>query len=159
MTPCPPRLSTCSCQSARDHRLMHVPFVADTRVMRVLVVDDDPGVRTSVAAALRRDGCSVELACDGTEALDRLASGKFDSVVLDVLMPGLDGLAACRQLRARGDLTPILMLTARNLVADRVGGSRRRCGRLPDQAVALEEAARPAARTAAAYHARGRSGR
>ena len=101
---------------------MHVPFVADTRVMRVLVVDDDPGVRTSVAAALRRDGCSVELACDGTEALGRLASGKFDSVVLDVLMPGLDGLAACRRVAGRGDLTPILMLTARNLVADRVDG-------------------------------------
>lgn len=97
-------------------------LVADTRVMRVLVVDDDPGVRTSVAAALRRDGCSVELALDGTEALDRLASGSFDSVVLDVLMPGLDGLAACRRLRARGDVTPILMLTARTLVADRVDG-------------------------------------
>jgi two-component system response regulator MprA len=75
-----------------------------------------------VAAALRRDGYSVELASEGTEALDRLASGLFDSVVLDVLMPGLDGLAVCRQVRARGDVTPILILTARNLVADRVDG-------------------------------------
>jgi two-component system response regulator MprA len=90
--------------------------------MRVLVVDDDPGVRASVAAALRREGYLVELAPDGMEALERLAAGSFDCVVLDVLMPGLDGLAVCRRLRERGDFAPVLMLTARNLVADRVDG-------------------------------------
>jgi two-component system, OmpR family, response regulator MprA len=91
-------------------------------VVRVLVVDDDPGVGTSVAAALRRDGHRADVVADGEEALVRLGSGSYDSVVLDVLMPRLDGLEVCRRLRARGDLTPILMLTARDLVADRVDG-------------------------------------
>jgi two-component system response regulator MprA len=90
--------------------------------VRVLVVDDDPGVGRSVSAALRREGHDVEVAGDGEQALDRLGRGSYDSVVLDVLMPRLDGLEVCRRLRARGDLTPILMLTARDLVADRVDG-------------------------------------
>jgi two-component system, OmpR family, response regulator MprA len=98
------------------------PREVDTRVMQVLVVEDDPAVRASVAAALRREGYVVELAGDGAEALDRLVAGSFDSVVLDVLMPRLDGLEVCRRLRARGDFTPVLMLTARNLVRDRVDG-------------------------------------
>ena len=89
--------------------------------MRVLVVDDDPGVGSSVAAALRRDGHKADVVADGEEALVRLGSGLYDSVVLDVMMPGVDGLEVCRRLRARGDLTPILM-TARDLVADRVDG-------------------------------------
>jgi hypothetical protein len=76
---------------------------ADTHVMQVLVVEDDPAVRASVAAALRREGYVVELAGDGAAALDRLVAGSFDSVVLDVLMPRLDGLEMCRRLRARGD--------------------------------------------------------
>jgi two-component system response regulator MprA len=90
--------------------------------VRVLVVDDDPGVRASVAAALRRVGYTVELASDGIEALEWLGAGSFDCVVLDVLMPRLDGLEVCRRLRARRDFAPVLMLTARNLVADRVDG-------------------------------------
>jgi two-component system response regulator MprA len=90
--------------------------------VRVLVVDDDPGVGRSVSAALRREGHDVEVAGDGEQALDRLGRGSYDSVVLDVLMPRLDGLEVCRRLRARGDFTPILMLTARDLVADRVDG-------------------------------------
>lgn len=99
-----------------------LPMVPDTQGVRVLVVDDDPGVRTSVAAALRREGYTVELASDGMEALDRLGAGPFDCVVLDVLMPRLDGLEVCRRLRARGNFAPVLMLTVRNLVADRVEG-------------------------------------
>jgi two-component system response regulator MprA len=90
--------------------------------MRVLVVDDDRSVGLSVAAALRRDGHQVETLTDGVEAFERLGGAAYDAVVLDVLMPGLDGLELCRRLRARGDLTPILMLTARDLVADRVDG-------------------------------------
>ena len=90
--------------------------------MRVLVVDDDPAVGSSVAAALRRDGHGVQTLTNGLEALERLAGTSYDCVVLDVLMPGLDGLEVCRTLRGRGDLTPILMLTARDLVADRVDG-------------------------------------
>jgi two-component system, OmpR family, response regulator MprA len=90
--------------------------------MRVLVVDDDASVGSSVAAALRRDGHQVQILIDGLEALERLVGTSYDCVVLDVLMPGLDGLEVCRRLRRRGDLTPILMLTARDLVADRVDG-------------------------------------
>lgn len=90
--------------------------------MRVLVVDDDPGVRTSVAATLRREGYVVELAEDGAQALELLPDGAFDCAVLDVLMPAIDGLEVCRRLRRLRNLTPVLMLTVRSLVADRVDG-------------------------------------
>ena len=96
--------------------------VVDGVVVRVLVVDDDVGVGSSVAAALRREGHDTDVVVDGEEALVRLGSGSYDSVVLDVLMPRIDGLEVCRRLRARGDLTPILILTARDLIADRVHG-------------------------------------
>jgi two-component system response regulator MprA len=90
--------------------------------MRILVVDDEPAVRTSLARALRLDGHDVDLAPDGRAALDALAGRAPDAVVLDVLMPELDGLEVCRRLRAAGDRTPVLMLTARDRVADRVDG-------------------------------------
>lgn len=90
--------------------------------MRVLVVDDDDAVRRSLAHALTRDGYEVAVAADGAAALESLAAGRQDAVVLDILMPEPNGLEVCRRLRARGDRTPILMLTARDLVADRVAG-------------------------------------
>ena len=90
--------------------------------MRILVVDDEPAVRESVDRALRLDGYRTELAADGREALDALAVAPPDAVVLDVLMPEVDGLEVCRRLRAAGDRTPVLMLTARDAVADRVRG-------------------------------------
>ncbi|SHN33383.1 response regulator transcription factor [Actinacidiphila paucisporea] len=90
--------------------------------MRVLVVDDDDAVRRSLAHALTRDGYEVAVAADGAAALASLAAGRQDAVVLDILMPEPNGLEVCRALRARGDRTPILMLTARDLVADRVAG-------------------------------------
>lgn len=90
--------------------------------MRVLVVDDDDAVRRSLARALRRDGLTVEEAAGGLEALDRLSRVRHDAVVLDVLMPEPNGLEVCKRLRRRGDDTPILMLTARGLVTDRVAG-------------------------------------
>ncbi len=90
--------------------------------VQILVVDDEPSVRTALHRALRLDGYDVELAADGTEALAALAAAGRDAVLLDVLMPGLDGLEVCRELRRRGDLTPVLMLTARDGVADRVAG-------------------------------------
>ena len=90
--------------------------------MRVLVVDDEPAVRTALERALRLDGYDVELAADGREALERLPTVAPDAVVLDVLMPFLDGLGVCRRLRADNDRTPVLMLTARDAVADRVEG-------------------------------------
>ena len=90
--------------------------------MQILVVDDEPGVRTALGRALRLDGYDVASAADGAQALEALSTGTHDAVLLDVLMPGIDGLDVCRTMRRRGDDTPILMLTARDAVADRVAG-------------------------------------
>ena len=91
-------------------------------MMRILVVDDERGVRDALERALELDGHDVEQANDGYEALAAIASAPPDAVVLDVLMPELDGLQVCRRLRADGDRTPILMLTARDAIGDRVSG-------------------------------------
>jgi two-component system response regulator MprA len=88
----------------------------------ILVVDDEPAVRRALERALRLDNYDVELAIDGEEALDRLAEQPADAVILDVMMPGVDGLEVCRRLRAAGDKTPVLMLTARDAIDDRVLG-------------------------------------
>jgi two-component system, OmpR family, response regulator MprA len=90
--------------------------------MRILVVDDEQAVRESLERTLRFEGYEVTVAGDGVEALDRVEHERPDVVVLDVLMPRLDGLEACRRLRARGDSMPVLLLTARDGVADRVTG-------------------------------------
>ena len=89
---------------------------------RVLIVDDEPAVRAALDRALRLDRYEVELAADGREALDRLAEARLDAVVLDVAMPGIDGLEVCKRLREAGDRTPVLMLTARDAIDDRVAG-------------------------------------
>ncbi|HEY2261403.1 MAG TPA: response regulator transcription factor [Streptosporangiaceae bacterium] len=89
---------------------------------RVLVVDDDPDVRDSLSRALRYAGYQVITAVHGGEALDVVARSPVDLIVLDVLMPILDGFEACRRLRERGDATPVLVLTARDAVDDRVTG-------------------------------------
>jgi len=92
-------------------------------MVRVLVVDDEPAVRSALERALRLEAYDVELAADGREALDRLADGApLDAVVLDVAMPYVDGLEVCRRLRDAGDRTPVLMLTARDAIDDRVAG-------------------------------------
>jgi two-component system response regulator MprA len=92
-------------------------------MVRVLVVDDEPAVRSALERALRLEAYDVELAADGREALDRLADGTPpDAVVLDVAMPHVDGLEVCRRLRDVGDRTPVLMLTARDAIDDRVAG-------------------------------------
>ncbi|MDY6996197.1 MAG: response regulator transcription factor [Actinomycetota bacterium] len=90
--------------------------------MRILVVDDDRAVRESLRRSLSFNGYSVELAQDGREALDLIASDRPDAVVLDVMMPRVDGLEVCRQLRSTGDDLPILVLTARDSVSERVAG-------------------------------------
>ena len=90
--------------------------------MFALVVDDERSVRDALSRALRSEGYEVQLAVSGGEALGLLADQSPDVVVLDVGMPGLDGLETCRLIRAKGDEVPILMLTARSGVSDRVAG-------------------------------------
>ncbi len=90
--------------------------------MRVLVVDDDSAVRRSLSTALGRDGYEMLAAEGGSAALAYLAAAGVDAIVLDVAMPEPNGLEVCRRLRSRGDRTPILMLTVRDLVDDRVAG-------------------------------------
>ncbi len=90
--------------------------------MRILVVDDEPAVRTSLQRTLVQAGYDVALASDGREALAAIGDGGPDAVVLDVMMPGLDGIEVTRRLRRMGDQTPLLLLTARQGVSDRVAG-------------------------------------
>src|SRR5207247_10234132 len=90
----------------------------------LLVVDDERAVRESLRRALELEGYEIELAADGSEALSALQDEEPqpDAVILDVLMPGVDGLEVCRRLRATGNRIPVLMLTARDEVENRVAG-------------------------------------
>src|SRR5438034_7581724 len=91
--------------------------------MKVLVVDDERAVRESLRRALELEGHDIELAADGNEALYRIETESHpDAVILDVLMPGMDGLEVCRTIRRSGNTVPVLMLTARTQVEDRVEG-------------------------------------
>jgi two-component system response regulator MprA len=88
----------------------------------ILVVDDDPGVRDALRATLTLDGYDVQLAEDGEQALERVGRGVPDAIVLDIGLPGIDGLELCRRLRLLGNRVPILILTGRDAVADRIHG-------------------------------------
>ncbi|MDU7361485.1 MAG: response regulator transcription factor [Propionibacteriaceae bacterium] len=90
--------------------------------MQILVVDDDQAVRDSLARSLSYTGSEVQTASDGIEALAKLASYTPDAIVMDVMMPRLDGLEATKMLRDSGNDVPILILTARDAVGDRVDG-------------------------------------
>ena len=90
--------------------------------MRILVVDDDPAVSGALQRALRLEGYDVTLAPDGPRALEEIAIRPPDAVVLDIGLPGVDGLDVCRRMRVAGDDTPVLMLTARDAIQDRVEG-------------------------------------
>ncbi|MEV7803604.1 response regulator transcription factor [Microbispora sp. NPDC088329] len=94
---------------------------------KLLVVDDEPALREALRSSLEFEGYGVETAADGLTALDLLDraaqnGGPYDAMLLDVMMPRLDGLTACRRLRASGNRVPVLMLTARDAVGDRVSG-------------------------------------
>jgi two-component system response regulator MprA len=90
--------------------------------MRVLVVDDEPAVRESLERALRLEGYDIALAANGSEALAAVSEQPPDAIVLDLMMPRINGLEVCRRLRAQGNRTPVLVVTARDAVADRVAG-------------------------------------
>ena len=90
--------------------------------MRVLIVEDEPKMAGLIRRGLAEEGHSPDIASNGDDALWMTAATDYDAIVLDVLLPGTNGFEVCRQLRARGTWTPILMLTARDSVADRVAG-------------------------------------
>jgi two-component system response regulator MprA len=89
---------------------------------RLLVVEDDPQVRAMLTRALRYEGFDVAAACDGAEAMAALRSEPPDLVLLDLLLPDADGVELCGRMRAAGDAVPVLMVTARDTVTDRVSG-------------------------------------
>jgi two-component system response regulator MprA len=95
---------------------------ATIEVMRVLVVDDDRAVRDALRRVLTLDGYDVQSAEGGAEAIEAVAQAVPDAVVLDIGMPGIDGLEVCERLRLLGNRVPILMLTARVEISDRVAG-------------------------------------
>src|SRR5437763_13013713 len=90
--------------------------------MRVLVVEDEPKMATLVARGLREEGHAADIASRAEDALWMAGAAPYDAIVLDVMLPGLDGFATCRRLREQGVWAPVLMLTARDAVGDRVDG-------------------------------------
>jgi two-component system, OmpR family, response regulator len=90
--------------------------------MRVLVVEDDVRMAAAIARGLRYEGLIVDVVPDGSEALARIGAIEYEAVVLDVMLPGMDGVETCRRLRERAHWVPVLMLTARDAVEDRVRG-------------------------------------
>lgn len=90
--------------------------------MRILFAEDDRQLRQTVARGLREASYTVDLAANGAQALTLAASGHYDAIVLDILLPGRDGIAVCRDIRERGNRVPILMLTALDAVDDRIRG-------------------------------------
>jgi two-component system, OmpR family, response regulator MprA len=97
-------------------------MTTDTLAVEVLIVDDEPAVVDALDRALVQEGYAVASAGDGRAALERVARARPDAVILDVSMPQMSGLEVCRRMRANGDRTPVLMLTARDQVTDRVAG-------------------------------------
>ncbi|MET8787282.1 response regulator transcription factor [Streptomyces sp. NPDC004589] len=98
------------------------PAEGDREPQRILIVDDEPAVREALQRSLAFEGYETEVAVDGADALDKATAYQPDLVVLDIQMPRMDGLTAARRMRGAGTTTPILMLTARDTVGDRVTG-------------------------------------
>src|SRR5215217_3915042 len=90
--------------------------------MRILLVEDDISLAQFIRKGLQEEQYAVDLAADGQEGLELASLGPYDLVILDVMLPKLDGLTVCRRLRAQGKTTPVLLLTARNTVQDKISG-------------------------------------
>jgi two-component system response regulator MprA len=108
--------------TARVGRLLSRQPVREDRQVRILVVDDDRAVREALRRTLTLAGYEVQAVEDGQRAVEQIAEAIPEAVVLDIGMPGIDGLEVCRQVRRLGNRVPILMLTARDAVADRIDG-------------------------------------
>jgi two-component system, OmpR family, response regulator MprA len=108
--------------SANERAGLIVEDEATIKSVRVLVVDDDRAVREALRRALTLAGYEVPVAASGEDALEQVVRGVPDAIVLDIAMPGIDGLEVCRRLRRLGNRVPILMLTARDAVSDRIDG-------------------------------------
>ena len=93
-----------------------------TMNMRVLLVEDEHKIASYVKRGLQESGYAVDAVFTGRDALDWIGAAPYDLIILDIMLPGIDGLTVCRELRQRGDRTPVLMLTARDDVDDRVSG-------------------------------------
>src|SRR5919206_4233791 len=91
-------------------------------LMRILLVEDDSRIARFVSQALREQAYAVDVTADGDDALYKAAVNDYDAVILDVMIPGRDGFEVCRELRAAGSNVPVIMLTARDAVQDRVAG-------------------------------------
>ncbi len=90
--------------------------------MRILIVEDERQIAAFLERGLKEEGYAIDVVYNGNDALDWAAAVEYDGIVLDVMLPGRDGFSVCRELRARGSITPVLMLTARDTVDDRVSG-------------------------------------
>ena len=102
--------------------------------MKLLLVEDEPRAAELLSKGLREQGYAVDVSPSGRDALYRASITDYDAIVLDVMLPGVDGFEVCRRIRGGGAHTPILMLTARDAVESRIERPRQRCRRLPDQA-------------------------
>jgi len=96
--------------------------MTDINGTKVLIAEDDRSVRQSLQRALRYEGYDISLAVDGAEALEAVKDDRPDALILDIMMPYVDGLSVCRRIRSKGDDLPILMLTAKHEISDRVAG-------------------------------------
>jgi two-component system response regulator MprA len=96
--------------------------MTDINAAKILIAEDDRSVRQSLQRALRYEGYDISLAVDGAEALESIKDDRPDALILDIMMPYVDGLSVCRRVRSKGDDLPILMLTAKHEISDRVAG-------------------------------------
>jgi len=98
--------------------LLHVSWLS----MRLLIVEDDKRIINFISKGLRENSYAVDLAQDGDRALDQISLNDYDAIILDVMLPGIDGFEVCREIRKNGNMTPVLMLTARDALDDKIAG-------------------------------------